>query len=94
MLSASDTIEGVKTKIQDVLGFPPDRQMLTFMGIILRDGRTLSDCNIQLGSTLILTLVPEPQPPLSPAPALPRPTTAPRLCTVRGTAYKCVHGRY
>ena len=89
----SDSIESVKTKIQDELGFPPDRQILVYHGTVLEDGRTLSDYGIGAGATLILTLVPEPQPPLPPAPALPRPTTAPRLCSVRGVG-RCVHGRH
>ena len=89
----SDSIESVKTKIQDELGFPPDRQILVYNGAVLEDGRTLSDYHIAAGFTLLLTLVPEPQPPLPPAPALPRPTTAPRLCSVRGTG-RCVHGRH
>ena len=52
----SDTIENVKTKIQDLTGYTPDIQTIKFGGVTLEDGRTLSDYNIQRLNTIYLWL--------------------------------------
>ena len=50
----SDLVENVRTEIEDKEGIPLDQQRLTFCGMNLEEGQTMSDCNIQNGSLLEL----------------------------------------
>ena len=47
----SDTIENVRTKIQNKDGIPPDQQRLFHASRQLEDGHTLSDYEIKMEDT-------------------------------------------
>jgi ubiquitin C len=53
-----DTIDTVKSKIQDNQGFPKDRQCIIFANKQLEDDSTLADLEICKDSTLLLVLLP------------------------------------
>lgn len=53
-----DSIDNIKGKIEDKEGIPPARQHLYFGDILLEDGHTLADYNVQKESYLFLVILP------------------------------------
>ena len=53
-VESSDSVENVRQKINDQTGFLPERQVLTFEGVTLLDGRTLAEYSITRESRLLL----------------------------------------
>ena len=57
-VESSDSIENVKQKIQDTQALPPAQMILQHNGMIMLDGRTLADYNVQKDDTIYFFVTP------------------------------------
>ena len=55
-VATNELVGGIKLKIQDIEGTPPDQQRLIYAGKQLEDDRSISEYNIQRNSTLHLVV--------------------------------------
>ena len=53
----SDSIENIKTKVENILGYQPSNQRVFYNSALMQDGFTLGDYNVQNESTLELVVV-------------------------------------
>ena len=60
LVPLNSSIDGVKAKIQQRKGCPPDEQHLMFAGKLLESGLTLAECGIRANNTLRLVTRPRP----------------------------------
>ncbi|MDO4485935.1 MAG: ubiquitin-like protein, partial [Bacillota bacterium] len=57
-VESGDSIDNVKAKIENETGYSKTIQILRYNGIVLQNGKTLADYNIQKGSTIELSFAP------------------------------------
>ncbi|BHF62943.1 hypothetical protein SprV_0200593200 [Sparganum proliferum] len=55
-VSDSESVSGIKCRIQCEKRIPAEKQTLTFDGLILEDSRQLKDYGVKDGSTIFLSL--------------------------------------
>ena len=62
-VDTSDTVADLKEWIENLSGYPQDRQTLVFAGKVLHDDcRSVADYRIQEDSSVFILLAPGPQP--------------------------------
>ncbi len=55
-VESSDTIDALKSKIQDKEGIPPEQQILIFNSTVMKNGTTLANYNVQDNDSINLRL--------------------------------------